>query len=103
MIHDLDETLKELLVQKVPLDSAVVDIKFETPTKEWVMAVSKPTVNLFLYDLRENHELRSNEHYLSRNGARGIETRAPARIDLTYLITAWTSDVSDEHKLLGGY
>jgi hypothetical protein len=101
MIHDLDDTLKELLVQKVPIDATKVDIKFEMPDKEWAKGVPKPTINLFLYDIRENHELRSNERYLSREGANGSVTRAPARVDLTYLITAWTSDVVDEHKLLG--
>jgi hypothetical protein len=64
--------------------------------------VSKPTINIFLYDIRENHELRSNERYLSRSGASGTETRAPARVDVTYLISVWTTDVSDEHRLLGG-
>jgi hypothetical protein len=101
MIHDLDETLKELLVQKVPIDTTATDIKFEMPEKDWPASPPKPLVNLFLYDLRENHEARSNEQYLSRNGANGTLTRAPARVDLTYLITVWTSDVSDEHRLLG--
>ncbi|MFO1429742.1 MAG: DUF4255 domain-containing protein [Candidatus Competibacteraceae bacterium] len=103
MINDLDDTLKELLIQKVPIDLSAIDIKFEMPTKEWANNVSqsKPTVNLFLYDIRENHELRSNEHYLSRTGGMGSESRAPVRVDMTYLITAWASVVSDEHKLLG--
>jgi hypothetical protein len=101
MIQDLDDTLKELLLQKVPIDITKVNITFEMPDRTWATGVAKPTINLFLYDLRENHELRSNERYLSRNGAVGTETRAPARIDLTYLITVWTSDVTDEHKLLG--
>src|SRR5688572_30192076 len=99
MIDDLDETLKELLVQKVPINATATDIKFEMPDKNF--NPSKPTVNFFLYDIRENHEFRSNEQYLSRNGANGTLTRAPAHVDLTYLITAWTSTVSDEHKLLG--
>jgi len=51
--------------------------------------------------LRENHELRSNQRYLTRNGAAASERRAPVRVDVTYLVTAWTTDVSDEHQLLG--
>ncbi len=101
MIQDLDETLKELLVKKTPIDVAAIDVKFEMPGKEWVAGVSKPTINLFLHDLRENHELRSNERERTRNGANGTESKAPVRIDLTYLITVWTTDVSDEHRLLG--
>lgn len=101
MIQDIDDTLKELLVLKVPIDLAAVDIKFEMPTKDWAASVTKPTVDLFLYDVRENQELRSNQRYLTRSGAVASERRAPVRVDLTYLITAWTTDVSDEHRLLG--
>lgn len=104
MIHDLDDTLKELLVQKVPLDPNAIDIKFEVPNKDdWNPKPNKPTINCFLYDIRENHELRSNERYLTRNGTTGTGTEkiAPTRIDLSYLITVWTTDVADEHRLLG--
>lgn len=101
MIQDLDDTIKELLVQKVPIDISTVEINFAMPTKEWIAGVTKPTVNIFLYDLRENHELRSNEEYLSRNSTTGTGMRSPVRIDMTYLITVWSSDVSDEHRLLG--
>jgi hypothetical protein len=102
MIHDLDATLKELLVQKVPINLQQVDVKFEMPTKDWAAAVTKPTINLFLYDIRENHELRSSERQVARQGAIGSETRSPPRVDVTYLISVWTSDVADEHQLLGG-
>lgn len=101
MIHDLDDTLKELLLRKVPLDPAAVDINFEMPTKDWVAAIQRPTVNLYLYDLRENLDLRSNERTLDRRGPLASEQRAPVRVDLTYLVTAWTSDIGDEHQLLG--
>jgi hypothetical protein len=101
VIQDVDDTLRELLVQKVPVDSTAIDIKFEMPNKDWSATVTKPTINLFLYDVRENRELRSSERTLSRTGNTGTETRAPARVDLSYLISVWTTDVSDEHQLLG--
>ena len=101
MIHDVDATLKELLVQKMPLDVSAVDVSFDMPNRDWSDRVVKPTLNLFLYDVRENHELRSNQHSLVRNGAVGSERQAPVRMDLTYLISAWTTDISDEHQLLG--
>lgn len=104
MIQDIDETLKELLVQKGAIDTSVIDIKFEMPNHDWSAAVTKPTLNLFLYDIRENHELRSAQRTVVRNAANttGTETRAPVRVDLAYLITAWTTDIADEHQLLGG-
>ncbi len=102
MIQDLDDTLKELLVKKMPIDLATIDIKFEMPDKDWETKLpARPTINLYLYDIRENHELRSNERFLARNGATGTETNAPSRIDFAYLITAWTKEIADEHRLLG--
>ena len=101
MIHDVDATLKELLLQKMPLDVSAVDVLFDMPNRDWSGRVTKPTLNLFLYDARENHELRSHQRSLVRNGAVGSEREGPVRMDLTYLISAWTTDVSDEHQLLG--
>lgn len=101
MFQDLDATLKELLIQKVPIDNTAIDIKFETPDKDWETKPAKPAINLFLYDVRENHELRGNESFLTRNGTSGTETSPPARIDLAYMITVWSRDVVDEHRLLG--
>jgi hypothetical protein len=102
VIQDVDDTLKELLVRKVPLDTSLIDIKFEMPTRDWSTSVSRPTVNAYLYDVRENHELRSNDRFLTRNGNVGTQRRAPVRIDLAYMISVWTADISDEHQLLGG-
>lgn len=101
MFQDLDDTLKELLIQKVSIDNAAIDIKFEMPSNEWESKLQKPTVNLFLYDIRENQDLRSNEQFLARNGAIGLEANAPIRMDLSYFITIWTKEIADEHRLLG--
>jgi hypothetical protein len=101
MITDLDETIKKILVEKGKLDSGEVDISFEAPDREWSASISKPTINLYLYDIRENHELRGHEWSI-RKDENGIATRKknPNRIDLSYLITVWTNDIVDEHRLL---
>jgi hypothetical protein len=101
MITDLDETLKQILIQKGAIDPAEVDFNFETPDREWSATISKPTINLYLYDIRENHELRGTE-WLIEKDRNGISTRKknPNRIDLSYLITVWTNDIDDEHRLL---
>jgi hypothetical protein len=104
VIQDVDDTLKELLVQEVPLDTAAIDIKFEMPTHEWSSKVSKPTVNVYLWDIRENLELRSVDRLVTRrdkDAGTGTQERAPVRVDLAYLISAWTTDIADEHQLLG--
>ncbi len=105
MIHDFDETLKALLIQKVPIDSTAIDIQFDRPDPDWETKLTKPTINCFLYDIRENQELRSNERYLSRNGETGTQRKAPTRINLNYFITVWAiaedTKTAEEHRLLG--
>jgi len=101
MISDLDETIKQLLVKKVPLDPAEVDICFDMPDREWSSSLSKPTMNLYLYDIRENHEFRTYDWTVERNEDKtATRKRAPIRVSFSYLITVWTNAVEDEHRLL---
>jgi hypothetical protein len=101
MINDLDETLKQLLIKAGNLDHGEVDIKFDSPNREWSAALSKPTVNFFLYDIRENHELRGTEWIIEKNGNNTATRRKnPFRINLSYLVTVWTNNVEDQHSLL---
>jgi Pvc16 N-terminal domain len=104
VIQDVDDTLKALLVQTVPIDPIEgIDVKFEMPSKEWSATLTRPTINLFLYDVRENREFRSSNRTLARSedNTTGVVSRAPVRMDLSYLISVWTTDVADEHQLLG--
>ena len=63
MIDDLDKTLEELLTHELP--QALVDqvaVTFVAPDDQFPPpSVTLPALNLFLYDVRENRELRSNE------------------------------------------
>ena len=101
MISELNETIKQVLVKKGALDLGEVDISFDTPDREWSASISKPTVNIYLYDMRENHQLRSTEWIVEKD-QNGIATRKknPKRVDLSYLITVWTNDTEDAHRLL---
>jgi len=102
VINDLDESIKQLVIKKGALNSTEVNISFEAPDREWAASQSKPTVNLYLYDIRENHELRSYDWTVERNNNRtATKKKAPLRFDLSYLVTVWTKDVGDEHNLLG--
>jgi hypothetical protein len=98
---ELDETIRELLIRCVPLELAEVDISFEAPDREWSGRLSRPTVNCFLYDVRENLELRQTDWEVQRrsNGTATIR-RLPTRIDATYQITVWARAPEDEHRLL---
>src|SRR5512146_862456 len=101
MINDLDETLKQLLIQKAGLDPSEVDISFDIPTRDWSTPVTRPTVNLYLFDIRENRTLRETD-WDEEPHADGTVTsrRVPVRIDVSYMITCWTSAPEDQHRLL---
>jgi len=108
MIDDLDRTLDELLRRELP--PAIVDqvsISFAAPDNEFPPpSVTLPAIDLFLYDIRENMELRDTQWRTERqsNGT-AVRWRSPVRVDCSYLITAWASESSntralDEHRLL---
>src|SRR5207244_9493973 len=102
MFADLDETIRQLLIRDVPLDLSEVDISFETPDRDWSGRLSRPTINCFMYDVRENLELRATDFEQMHNNSNGTATsrRMPARIDATYQITIWARAREDEHHLL---
>jgi hypothetical protein len=99
MLDDLDRTLRAVigaLVTDLPADH----LHFEPPDADFTPVV--PAVNLFLYDVRENRQLRSNDWELDRPGNGQVtRRRAPRRVDCSYLITAWAGDPLSEHLLLG--
>lgn len=102
MISHLDETLRKLLIRELPVKNSEVDIKFDQPKREWSARVSRPTLNLFLHDIRENSILRQPEWEFQRNDDGTVtKRRSPVRLDLHYMITAWVADhPEDEHRLL---
>jgi len=110
IIDDLDRSVETLLRQELPAElMQQVTLSFATPDEQFPpTTVSLPAIDLFLYDLRENRDLRSAEWVVDRPANGGPVTRQPppARVDCSYLITAWSSESSttrplDEHRLLG--
>lgn len=104
MIDDLDEALRQLLVRELPVKKNEVEISFDQPKREWSARLSRPTLNLFLYDMRENAKLRGTQPVWenARDPKTGAVTqkRRPMRVDLRYLVSAWTNEAEDEHRLL---
>ena len=60
MFADLDETIRQMLIEELPVKNGEIDIHFDQPIREWSAKLSKPTLNLFLYDVRENNQLRQH-------------------------------------------
>jgi hypothetical protein len=104
MLDDLDEVLRQLLVRELPIKNSEVEIKFDQPRREWSARLSRPTLNLFLHDIRENQKLRQAQPaWELQHNANGTVTqrRKPVRVDLHYMMTAWAAEAEDEHRLLG--
>jgi hypothetical protein len=101
MLADLDETLRTLLKTELERHGFEgVDIAFDAPAREWSGQLSKPTVNIFLYDLREAETLRTSEWSRIQRDGRSFEGRPPMVMECSYAVTAWTQAVEDEHRLL---
>ena len=103
MLHLLDESLEAFLRAVVPLPPREVDIAFEAPDGDWSAALStKPTVDLYLWDVRPNlAEKEFGEIIMEDPDGRRYRRDPLPRVDCRYLVTAWTSEVRDEHSLLG--
>lgn len=99
MLHEIDEALRRLLAPAVE-----GDVAFDAPTRDWAARRNAPTLNAYLYDIREDVARRERGAYAERD-AQGVVTRKrrpPRWFRLSYLVTAWTSRPEDEHRLLAG-
>ena len=101
MFYEVDEALRALVRAEVA-GPAEVEVAFDAPTREWAARRNSPTINLYLYDIRE--DLRRRERGLINtyddNGAVVDRRQPPRHFKVTYLITAWTQRPEDEHRLL---
>jgi len=97
MIRDLDLSLKALLSGKAvggeELDLA--EISFSVPDEEWRSTGTGLHLNVYLYDIRENRNLRSNERQRIHHANGAVTHRkSPPRIDCNYIITAWNKETA---------
>ncbi|WP_405464865.1 DUF4255 domain-containing protein [Streptomyces jietaisiensis] len=101
MIHEVDEVLKDLLSGGA-LAGSGVDITLDAPTRDWAARRNAPTINAYLYDIREDVSRRHRGHISVRDERNiVVKRRQPPRwFRLSYLVTAWTRRPQDEHRLL---
>lgn len=103
MIRDLSQTLQAILTQPgLPPELATARIMFDRPTDQF--NPSQTAINLFLFDIQENKELRDNEPLIERRNGQAIIRYPPMRVACSYLVTAWpvggTELALQEHRLL---
>jgi hypothetical protein len=98
MIDDLSQTLRTILTRsgQDPLKSA--QIVFDRPADPFTP--QQATVDLFLYDIREDVELRSNEPVIERMNGQVITHPPPLRVACSYLVTAWPGGETGDAAVL---
>jgi hypothetical protein len=97
----IDEGLEAFLRATVPLSATEVDVSFEAPDRDWSAKLTRPTINLFLWDIRRSTNSRSGVRTMTRDGA-VVHQHALPIVELRYVVSAWTSDHGDERGLLSG-
>ena len=101
MLADLDAALRRLLEGELADHGFEgVRVSFEAPTNEWAAGLTAPTVDLFLYDLREATDAAVGGWTEHRGNGRARLQRPALRLDCSYAVTAWTREAEDEHRLL---
>ncbi len=111
MIDPLDDMLRDLIQSRVATLAGPTQVGFSPPNADWkaaVIAAGEERLNLYLYDLRENTGLRSNEITAFRTGQSIRQNLPSPRLDCTYLVTAWSpvavspllDPTREEHALL---
>jgi hypothetical protein len=100
MITQIDEALRALVREAV--GTSDVEVVLDAPTKDWAARRNAPTVDVYLYDLREDMRRRAHGVVEPRdaNGKVSARYRPPRHFRLSYLVTAWTQRPEDEHRLL---
>lgn len=101
MIHEVDEAIRRMLADGgVPGGGG--ELVFDAPTKDWTARRTAPTVNVFLYDIREDlARRRTGVSEETDDAGMVVAWHDPPRwYELSYLVTAWTNRPVDEHRLL---
>jgi Pvc16 N-terminal domain len=101
VIHEVDSALRALIDREAGIRD--VEVVFDAPTRDWASRRTTPTVDVYLYDIREDLRRRErgvlNEY--NEDETRIIGRHLPPRhFKLSYLVTAWTQRPEDEHRLL---
>jgi hypothetical protein len=102
VLNLVDESLEALLRAAVPLSSTDIDVSFDVPNDDWSAKLTRPTVNLHLWDVRRS-VTRSITGVETVDRADGTQIRRMAlpRVELRYFVTVWSSDARDERTLIG--
>ncbi len=100
MLQEIHGALQRLVYEHSRLDAREIDVRFEAPTREWSQGLTLPTIDFYLFQVRENTDLRSANYTATRTGSGYVKRFPPRRFDLFYMVSVHTSSIVDEHQVL---
>src|SRR5271165_6183714 len=97
IIHLVDRALERFLRLSGSLSEQSVDLSFDTPDRTWGAGLTRPTVNVFLWEIIKS-SARPRATLEQRRDTEGRIMRRPASpaVELHYLATAWATEQRDE-------
>lgn len=99
MLPHLHTTITNILHAQGGIPAEVA-VRFEVPERDWREALTRPTLNFYLFDMQENAELRQADLQAGRAGGRTGWKMPPRRFDLRYMVAAFTGHPPDEQLLI---
>jgi hypothetical protein len=101
VIQEVDDAIRSL-IERDAINGSGAELVFDAPTKDWAARRNAPTIDAYLYDIREDLDRRRAGKLELRDDAGHVTSRrSPNRyFKLSYLLTAWTQRPEDEHRLL---
>jgi hypothetical protein len=93
LIDALDRILTDLIQSRIAGLKGSTQVGFGPPDEQWlkdVVSANEERLNIYLYDLRENLKLRSNDRAREQQDGWYSIKRVPPKVDCLYLLTAWS-------------
>jgi hypothetical protein len=100
MFEKLSSAIAELIkYKKIRGPQGDVEVSFDRPSEPYPKDDSPGMVNAFLYDVREETTLRSNELSFKRSNGLVDVGRAPFYVTCSYLMTAWVHPAGSKQEV----
>lgn len=100
-IRLVDDSLEHMLRAELPFPEEAGDVSFDVPSSAWSGSVTRPTINLFLFDITRSSQPNRGFRRETEDG-RHERRRPQPMIELNYMISAWVAnDARESHHLLG--
>jgi len=97
----LENVLQAWLREQLPLPAEIGDISFDSPDATWSTALTRPTVNLFLFDIARAAQPPLPVPPRRDQSGTLVQDRPAPCVSFSYLLSTWGGGVREEHRLLG--